>query len=129
MLQKLCAGENTPSDPSQYLVAHPADCTRFVSCQWLGGDRYLAHVMRCPANTFYSRGLVVCNHGQCLREKQLARARSSGAQGPQQPRGRGTVARVPANTATEGIPPHRRPRKRQRISRQRVRSRGAQTSS
>ena len=37
-LSEVCRGVS--ADLSRYLRPHPTDCTKFVSCQWLGGERF-----------------------------------------------------------------------------------------
>lgn len=51
--------------PHLYMVPHPSDCSKFVSCQWLGGSKYLPQVMLCPPRTFYDREVMVCNIRTC----------------------------------------------------------------
>ena len=52
-------------DLARYLVAHPTDCTKFISCQWLGGERFRPHVMVCPLSVEFDSNLGICNYRQC----------------------------------------------------------------
>ena len=52
-------------DPIRYLVPHPTDCNKFVSCQWLGGKRFKPNVMSCPSTTGFDNDLSICNFGRC----------------------------------------------------------------
>ena len=61
-------------DPRRYLLDHPTDCGKFVSCQWLGGARYRAHVMVCPATTAFNTRLMVCTHRGCGGQQTTTRS-------------------------------------------------------
>ena len=56
--------------PDRYLVPHPSDCSKFVSCQWLGGMKYKPNVMSCPPTTLFDGGLMICNFGMCEYRKR-----------------------------------------------------------
>jgi hypothetical protein len=59
--EHLCAGAE--SNPHRYLVPHPYDCSKFISCQRLsfGRKRWKAHLMNCGAGTFFSQGQMICD--------------------------------------------------------------------
>ena len=61
-------------DPRRYLLDHPTDCGKFVSCQWLGGARYRGHVMVCPATTAFNTRLMVCTHRGCGGQQTTTRS-------------------------------------------------------
>merc|ERR1712098_536896 len=54
-------------DPTRYLVPHPTDCNKFVSCQWLGGEKFKPNVMLCPVTTQFDHDLSICNFGRCRK--------------------------------------------------------------
>jgi len=64
-LSEVCRGVS--ADLSRYLRPHPTDCTKFVSCQWLGGERFRPHVMVCPPTVRFDGDLMICNYGRCVK--------------------------------------------------------------
>ena len=55
-------------NPSNYLVPHPGDCTKFYSCQSLGASHggWRAHLMDCPPTTGFDTALRICNFIRAL---------------------------------------------------------------
>ena len=61
----ICA--EVAENPQNYLVPHPADCTKFYSCQSLGRGRgWIAHLMDCPPTTGFDTRLRICNFIRAL---------------------------------------------------------------
>lgn len=65
---EICA--EVAENPQNYLVPHPTDCTKFFSCQSLGGRRghqgWKAHLMDCPPTTGFDTNLRICNYLRSL---------------------------------------------------------------
>ena len=55
---KIC--ENVGNNDQDYLIPH-ADCTKFYMCQYLGGNRWKAHVIDCAENTVWDDHHKACN--------------------------------------------------------------------
>lgn len=57
---KICS--EVARNPTEYLVPHPTDCTKFYSCQKLGWGGWKANLMDCPMTTGFDTALKVCNY-------------------------------------------------------------------
>jgi len=64
-LEEVC--QSVSVEPNRYLRPHPTDCNKFISCQWLGGNRFRPHVMVCPPTVGFDGGLMICNFNVCGR--------------------------------------------------------------
>merc|ERR1719458_1018505 len=61
---KICSA--VARNPTEYLVPHPTDCTKFYSCQKLGWGGWKANLMDCPMTTGFDTALKVCNYAASL---------------------------------------------------------------
>ena len=57
-VDKIC--QNVGNNDQDYLIPH-ADCTKFYMCQYLGGNRWKAHVIDCAENTVWDDHHKACN--------------------------------------------------------------------
>ena len=57
-VDKIC--QNVGNNHQNYLVPH-ADCIKFYMCQYLGGNRWKAHVIDCAENTVWDDQHKACN--------------------------------------------------------------------
>ena len=52
--------QNVGNNDKDWLIPH-ADCTKFYMCQYLGGNRWKAHVIDCAKNTAWDDHHKACN--------------------------------------------------------------------